>query len=207
MRMFRRATLPLSLLLTLVSAVSLACSGREGSASAASAAAAEADPYRDARPLEMLEAISPAIPVFPLAEYSPDLTRQDNMNASRIWGADSEVWTFVTANSYPKVFHYYTNWLGMFRAFDAPDSIPDESETLRTYQVNLNDAMQQPFVPGDEIEPGAHRVLLELAETDTRTHTVIRYIIVPTMGPADGRPAGVPQQPPPGTTTQPAAQP
>lgn len=188
--------------IALLSLAVAGCHGREGSANAASAAAAADDPYRNAQPLALLETISPAIPVYPSAEYSPDLTRQDNMNSDRIYGADSEVWTFVTANSYPKVHHYYVNWLGMFRAYDAPDSIPDDSETLRSFQVNLNEAMQQPFVPGDEIEPGANRVLLELAESDTRRHTIIRYVIIPTVGPAGPtQPAAAPG---PATSATPA---
>lgn len=160
------------------------CDIRETAATAAgSPAAAAADPYIDARPLELLEAISPAIPVYPGIRYEVDLTRQDNLNAERMYGPESQVWTFATPSSFPKVWHYYVAWLGMFRAYDAPASIPRSSASWRSLQINLNEAMQEPFVPGDEIEPGAHRVILEVAETDTRARTIIRYIITPNAGP------------------------
>lgn len=166
--------------LLILSLASFGCQGREGSASAASGGTSTpADPYADAQPVALLESISPAIPVYPSLAYSAELTRQDNVNAERLYGPQAQIWTFSTANSLPKVWHYYSTWLGMFRGEATLPAFPRGSEMGRSAQIELSQAMQQPFIPGDEVEPGAHRVILELAETNTRARTVVRYIITP----------------------------
>ena len=39
--------------------------------------------------------------------------------------------------------------------------------------------MQDPFIPGDTLKPGARQITLQLAETEAEPRTVIRYIITP----------------------------
>lgn len=187
----RRLTLALIVVSGLVL---LSCGNRETAASTSPSQSASADPYENAQPLALLESISPAIPVYPGIEYSPDLTRQDNLNAERMYGRDSQIWTFATNQSFPKVWHYYVTWLGMFRSSIAPPAYPPTSQTSRSIQINLNEAMQNAFIPGDEIEPDADRVILEIAETDTRARTIVRYVISPNVGPMAAQAPPAPAQ-------------
>jgi hypothetical protein len=44
-------------------------------------------------------------------------------------------------------------------------------------EVHLNDAMQDPFIPGDTIAANGKQVTLQVAETEAEPKTVIRYIV------------------------------
>ena len=45
--------------------------------------------------------------------------------------------------------------------------------------MQLNQAMQDPFIPGDTLKPGDKQVTLQIAETEAEPKTVIRYIVTP----------------------------
>jgi hypothetical protein len=45
--------------------------------------------------------------------------------------------------------------------------------------VQLNQAMQDPFIPGDMLRVTDKQVMLQVAETEAEPKTVIRYIITP----------------------------
>jgi hypothetical protein len=126
-----------------------------------------------------LKGISQAIPIYAGAKYRADLTRRDEVMIRNQYGPQSEVYTLATDDSYPQVYHYYTTYLAQFRAFPPQVPYPPERQEWRTLEVQLNQAMQDPFIPGDTIEVGGRQVLLQVAETEAEPKTVIRYIVMP----------------------------
>jgi hypothetical protein len=126
-----------------------------------------------------LNEIGPAIPLYAGARYRDDLTRRDAVMVRNQYGAGAEVYTLATDDSYPQVFHYYTTYLAQFRGFPAQDTYPPETKNWRTLEVPLNQAMQDPFIPGDALRSGSKQVILQIAETEAEPKTVIRYIVAP----------------------------
>ncbi|HET7434602.1 MAG TPA: hypothetical protein VFN10_07815 [Thermoanaerobaculia bacterium] len=137
---------------------------------------------------QVLDSISPAIPVYAGAEYRDDLTRRDAVMIENKYGKNAEVYTLATDDSFPQVYHYYTTYLAQFRAFPAQDTYPKENQNWRTLEVPLNEAMQDPFIPGDTLAADGKQVILQIAETEAEPKTVIRYIVTP---PAAAAPAPV----------------
>lgn len=131
----------------------------------------------DAR--QSLESISSAIPVYAGARYRDDLTKRDAVMAKTQYGADAQVYTLATDDSYPQVYHYYLTYLAQFRAFPAQVPYPPSQQNWRTYEVQLNQAMQDPFIPGEAMPQNGKQVLLQIAETEAEPKTVIRYIVTP----------------------------
>ena len=91
------------------------------------------------------------------------------------YGPNAEVYTLATDDSFPQVYHYYTTYLAQFRAFPAQSPYP-APQNWRTLEVQLNQAMQDPFIPGDMLKPGDKQVTLQVAETEAEPKTVIRYV-------------------------------
>ena len=145
---------------------------------AATPAAPAVDPRKD------LDSIGEAIPVYAGARYRDDLTRRDEVMIRNQYGPQSQVYTLATDDSYPQVYHYYTTYLAQFRAFPAQSPYPPEQQTWRTLEVQLNQAMQDPFIPGNTFKAGDKQVTLQVAETEAEPHTVIRYIV--TSEPING---------------------
>jgi hypothetical protein len=127
-------------------------------------------------PKAALKSISPAIPIYAGARYRDDLTRRDSVMIRNQYGPNAEVYTLATDDSFPQVYHYYTTYLAQFRAFPAQSPYP-APQTWRTLEVQLNQAMQDPFIPGDMLKPGDKQVTLQVAETEAEPKTVIRYVI------------------------------
>jgi hypothetical protein len=124
----------------------------------------------------VLKSISTAIPIYAGAKYRDDLTRRDSVMIKNQYGPTAEVYTLATDDSFPQVYHYYTTYLAQFRAFPAQSPYP-APQTWRTLEVQLNQAMQDPFIPGDMLKPGTKQVTLQVAETEAEPKTVIRYVI------------------------------
>ena len=124
-----------------------------------------------------LKTISPAIPIYGGADYREDLTRRDEVMIRNQFGPGTEVYTLATNDSFPQVWHYYVTYLAQYRSFSPPKAYPPENQNWRTIQVNLNAAMQQPFIPTDKLE--GKNVILQVAETEAEPSTVIRYIVSP----------------------------
>ncbi|HEY2321645.1 MAG TPA: hypothetical protein VGJ82_02165, partial [Thermoanaerobaculia bacterium] len=122
---------------------------------------------------------SKAIPVYADAQYRDDLTRHDEVMVRNQYGAQSTVYTLATNDSYPQVYHYYTTYLAQFRAYAPTNPYPPEQQNWRTLEVHLNEAMQDPFIPGDTIVANGKQVTLQIAETEAEPKTVIRYIVTP----------------------------
>jgi hypothetical protein len=146
-----------------------------------------------------LATINPAIPLYQGAQYRDDLTRRDEVMIRNRYGAGAEVYTLATDDSFPQVYHYYTTYLAQFRAFPSQDTYPPEQKNWRTLEVQLNQAMQDPFIPGEALDPNGQQVTLQIAETEAEPKTVIRYIITP-RGTAPAAPVttasnGAPAQP------------
>jgi hypothetical protein len=125
-----------------------------------------------------LKSISGAIPIYAGARYRDDLTRRDSVMIKNQYGPAAEVYTLATDDSFPQVYHYYTTYLAQFRAFPAQSPYP-APQTWRTLEIQLNQAMQDPFIPGDMLKPGEKQVTLQVAETEAEPKTVIRYVITP----------------------------
>jgi hypothetical protein len=140
-------------------------------------AAAQQEPVVDAA--KELKTISTAIPIYAGAKYRDDLTRHDEVMIRNQYGPQSKVYTLATDDSYPQVYHYYTTYLAQFRAYAPQNPFPPEQQNWRTLEVQLNQAMQDPFIPGDTLPPGAKQVTLQVAETEAEPKTVIRYIVTP----------------------------
>src|SRR5579872_4387896 len=169
------------------------CSGRGSAAeeelpkrnpmttTAAPAAPAQSTP--DVR--SELKAISAAIPIYAGARYRDDLTRRDSVNIHNEYGPSAQVITMATDDSFPQVYHYYTTYLAQFRAYPPQPPFPPP-QNWRTLEVQLNQAMQDPFIPGDTLKTTDKQVTLQVAETEAEPRTVIRYIITPAAA-AGGR--------------------
>lgn len=131
------------------------------------------DPQKD------LKSISKAIPIYAGAQFRQDLTQRDEVMIRNQYGPQSQVYTLATDDSYPQVYHYYTTYLAQFRAYAPTNPYPPEQQNWRTMEVHLNDAMQDPFIPGDTIASNGKQVTLQVAETEAEPKTVIRYIVTP----------------------------
>jgi hypothetical protein len=134
--------------------------------------------------VKAIGSINDAIPVYSGADYRDDLTRRDEVMIRDRYGPGAEVYTLATDDSFPQVYHYYTTYLAQFRAFPAQDTYPPEHKEWRTLEVKLNDAMQDPFIPGEALDRNGKQVTLQIAETEAEPKTVIRYIVTPGPGPA-----------------------
>jgi hypothetical protein len=131
------------------------------------------DPQKD------LKSISKAIPIYAGAQFRQDLTQRDEVMIRNQYGPQSQVYTLATNDSYPQVYHYYTTYLAQFRAYAPTNPYPPEQQNWRTMEVHLNEAMQDPFIPGDKIAANGKQVTLQVAETEAEPKTVIRYIVTP----------------------------
>ena len=121
--------------------------------------------------------INPAIPLYTGADYREDLSRRDQVMVRNQYGDGAQVYTLATDDSFPQVYHYYTTYLAQFRAFPAQETYPPEHKDWRTLEVQLNQAMQDPFIPGKALDPNGKQVTLQIAETEAEPKTVIRYIV------------------------------
>lgn len=144
---------------------------------AAAPAAPAIDPRKD------LDSIGEAIPLYAGARYRDDLTRRDEVMIRNQYGQEARVYTLATDDSFPQVYHYYTTYLAQFRAFPAQSPYPPEQQTWRTLEVQLNQAMQDPFIPGESLKQDGKQVVLQVAETEAEPKTVIRYIVTPPAAP------------------------
>jgi hypothetical protein len=173
-------------ILVLTAALSGCTGGQEGSAAEEQVpkknpiAAQATAPAQPAQPdaAKELKSISNAIPVYAGARYRDDLTRRDSVMIKNQYGANAEVYTLATDDSFPQVYHYYTTYLAQFRAYPPQPPFPPQ-QNWRTLEVQLNQAMQDPFIPGDTLKPGDRQITLQVAETEAAPKTVIRYIILP----------------------------
>ncbi|HEV2719530.1 MAG TPA: hypothetical protein VG323_05895 [Thermoanaerobaculia bacterium] len=125
-----------------------------------------------------LKSIGNAIPIYANAQYREDLTRRDAVMIRNQYGPKAEVYTMATDDSFPQVYHYYTTYLAQFRAYPAQPPYPPQ-QNWRTLEVHLDQAMQDPFIPGDTLKGGDKQITLQVAETEAEPKTVIRYIVTP----------------------------
>lgn len=133
------------------------------------------------QPSQALHSIHPGIPVYSGAQFRPDLTVHDEVEIRRQFGQPAEVYTLTASDSFPKVWHYYVTYLAQYRAFRPPKPFPPDNQSWRTMQVNLNTAMQDPFIPEDASGGLRKTVLLQISESESAPGTVIRYIITNTQ--------------------------
>ena len=182
------------------------CTGGQESTAAEEEAPApnsitEPEPEKSVNARATLKSISPVIPLYAGARYRDDLTRRDAVMVRNRYGSDATVYTLATNDSFPQVYHYYTTYLAQFRAFPAQATYPREGQDWRTLEVVLNEAMQDPFIPGAALNTAGKQIILQVAETEAEPKTVIRYIVarggaptaqspVAAAAPAAAAPAG-----------------
>ena len=97
-----------------------------------------------------------------------DLTRRDSVMIKNQYGPNAEV--AGDRRLVPAGYHYYTTYLAQFRAYPTQSPYPAD-QTWRTLEVQLNQAMQDPFIPGDMLKPGDRQVTLQIAETEAEPKT------------------------------------
>ena len=158
-----------------------ACTGGEETRAQSVSASADQKPPSavpiDAR--ERIQSINSAIPVYEGASYSGELTRRDATVANTQYGPDTVVYTLATHDSFPQVWHYYVTYLKQFRAFQPLAPYPPANQTARTIEVKLNEAMKDPFIPGDSLDQSGKQILLQVAESESGEGSIIRYIVRP----------------------------
>lgn len=130
-----------------------------------------------------LDAISKAIPLYPNTTYRDDMTRRDLVSIRNQFGPDAQVMTLATDDSFPQVWHYYVTYLEQFRGYSPAPPYPPEKQQWRTMQVHLNQAMQDPFIPGASMANANRHVILQVAETEASPTTVVRYIVTSQVPP------------------------
>jgi hypothetical protein len=173
----RKPYIPLVLLIALILT---GCTGGEQTAAQTSTAPSEeAAPPVTVDPARKLAAISPAIPFYEGATYDGDLTRRDLATVSNRYGSQSTVYTLATRDSFPQVWHYYVTYLAQFRRFEPIRPFPPSNQIQRSIEVRLNEAMQDPFIPGDTLGLDENQVILQVVERSDGAGTVIRYIVRP----------------------------
>lgn len=158
---------------------------------------------------QQIKSINQAIPIYAGAQFRDDLTRHDEVMIRNQYGPQARVYTLATNDSYPQVYHYYTTYLAQFRAYPPQSPFPPEQQSWRTMDVNLNQAMQDPFIPGDMIAADGKQVTLQIAETEAEPKTVIRYIVAPAPAVARIAQNAAPRTAPgaPSTVTMPQGNP
>ncbi|HVR44672.1 MAG TPA: hypothetical protein VMS56_14650 [Thermoanaerobaculia bacterium] len=134
-------------------------------------------PSLDAR-AKLIE-LGPAIPIYAGARFREDFTRRDAVMVRNEFGDGAEVLTLASDDAIPKVWHYYVTYLAQYRAWEPPPAFPPEKKNWRTLEVDLTEAMQDPFVPGTNLKATDRRVILQISETEAEPPTIIRYIITP----------------------------
>jgi len=185
MSLTHRAGAALSVSILAVSLLAGCTGGKEGSAAEEQLpkknpiATTSAPPQPTVNAQEEIKGISKAIPIYAGAQYRDDLTKRDLVMIRNQYGAQSQVYTLATEDSFPQVYHYYLTYLAQFRAFPAQNPYPPGQQNWRTLEVQLNQAMQDPFIPGDTIPAAGRQVVLQVAETEAEPRTVIRYIVIP----------------------------
>ncbi|HEU4521916.1 MAG TPA: hypothetical protein VFT12_07930 [Thermoanaerobaculia bacterium] len=182
--MIKRVGVGLAGFLAMVALATAGCTGGQESTAAEEQAPAansieEAGAQASVNARQALQSISPAIPLYAGARLRDDLTRRDAVMIRSRYGDGAQVYTLATNDSFPQVYHYYTTYLAQFRAFPARDTYPSDQKDWRTLEVVLNEAMQDPFIPGAALDLSDRRVILQIAETEAEPKTVIRYIIAP----------------------------
>ncbi len=158
-------------------------------------------PKQEAEVRTRLQSIGGSIPIYAGARYRDDLTQRDQVMIRSQFGPSAEVYTLASDDSYPQIYHYYLTYLAQFRAFPAQFPYPPEQKNWRTFQVELNQAMQDSFIPGTSIPAGSKHVTLQIVETEAEPQTVIRYIVTPAAPPVMVTTATV--APVPGATVAP----
>jgi hypothetical protein len=128
-----------------------------------------------------IKRLSPAIPLYAGAHFRADFTRRDEVMIRNQYGDRSEVITLTSEDPLPKVWHYYVTYLAQYRAWEPAPPYPPGNRQFRSLEVNLSEAMQDPFVPGSELKTTDRSVILQISETDGDPKTIIRYIITPQV--------------------------
>lgn len=170
------------LAVALLAAMLTACTGGQETTAETLDRSRDGEPASQAvtvDPGAALDTISDAIPLYQGATFRDDLSRRDETLLRAQYGPQTEVYTLATPDSFPQVWHYYVTYLAQYRAWNPVAPLPPERRDWRTLEVQLNDAMKDPFIPGDALADNDKRVTLQIVENETGPETLIRYIVTP----------------------------
>lgn len=139
---------------------------------------------------EILDAVEPAIPLWPGARATSVSVRSEGSSTIiDLWSNDS----------FPMIWHYYVTYLAQYRAWEPLSPYPPR-EGARQLRLDLNEVMQDPFVPGTALTPDDDQIVLMLREDPTDNRVNIRYVISPAaprdMIPSDGEGPSADSAPP-----------
>ncbi|MEO8216273.1 MAG: hypothetical protein ABI718_04235 [Acidobacteriota bacterium] len=158
------------------------CTGSEKPGAQTAAASTPPQAQRQPAPVDArqtIQSINAAIPVYEGADYNGELTRRDATMARTQYGPGTVVYTLATHDSFPQVWHYYVTYLKQFRAFAPVAPYPPSNQIARSIEVKLNEAMRDPFIPGDSLDQSGKQVVLQVAESESGEGSIIRYIVRP----------------------------
>jgi hypothetical protein len=120
---------------------------------------------------EVLDGVQAAIPLWPGAHSAEPPIRRSG---------DATIIDLTTDDSFPMVWHYYVTYLAQYRGWTPPSPFPPRREAARSLDLDLNEIMQDPFIPGTEIPPDAtDSVTIQIREDLVNRRVNIRYLIEP----------------------------
>jgi hypothetical protein len=134
-------------------------------------ASAEVEPPPPPQVRQVLDAVQPAIPLWPGAHSAESPLRRSG---------ESTIIDLTTDDSFPMVWNYYVTYLAQYRGWTPPAPFPPRRNAARSLDLDLNEIMQDPFIPGTGIPPDAtDNVTIKIREDLVNRRVNIRYLIEP----------------------------
>lgn len=117
-----------------------------------------------------LDAAGESIPLWSGVRAEPQSIREENGTTT------IDLWT---NDSFPMVWHFYVTYLAQYRAWNPEDPFPSKTAENRSLDLDLNEVMRDPFIPGTELDSN-QKVTLMIREEPTSRRVNIRYILEPS---------------------------
>jgi hypothetical protein len=134
-------------------------------------ASIEVEPPPPPQVRQILDRIQPSIPLWPGASSTENPVRT---------AGDSTIIDLSTDDSFPMVWYYYVTYLAQYRGWTPPAPFPPRRDSARSLDLDLNEIMQDPFIPGTEISSdSAESVTIQIREDLVNRRVNIRYLIEP----------------------------
>ncbi|MDX1584697.1 MAG: hypothetical protein R3338_13955 [Thermoanaerobaculia bacterium] len=125
-------------------------------------------PIRATEARRILDQIEPAIPLWPGSRMTGDSVRRSNGTMTiDLWSNDP----------FRMIWHYYVLYLAQYRGWDPPDPYPSSGSDSKRLELDLNEVMRDPFVPGTALDGDDPRIFLQIREGRRGEGVNIRYVI------------------------------
>jgi hypothetical protein len=133
----------------------------------------EVEPPPPPQVRQILDRVQPAIPLWPGAHATEDPVRA---------AGASTIIDLSTEDSFPMVWYYYVTYLAQYRGWTPPAPFPPRRDSARSLDLDLNEIMRDPFIPGTEISPdSAESVTIQIREDLVNRRVNIRYLVEPRL--------------------------